>query len=381
MGKPQVTLTLAGDDSALSKTFGAVGASSKKMADEVGGSSKRVAEETGAGFERASAGAEQTYSKFDALESVGRGTTDTMSGLGEIMKGNLLQGSTDLAGGIAALADGFTGALLPGIKKVWEAGIGNTIAMGKQTAATIASKAATAASAVATNAMAIAQKALNLAMRANPIGLIVTALLLLAAGLVYAYKHSETFRNIVNGAFRTVLGVVQAVVSWIRNNWPLLLAILTGPVGLAVTVIRKHKDSILGFFRAVPGAIAGFFKGVASTISAPYRAAFSAIKTAWNNTVGGKGFSVPGWIPGLGGKDFKIPYFHTGGIVSGSMGSETLAVLKAGERVSGGRNGGDGITLVFKSDGSAAGHALMEVLRKAIKIETGGNVQTALGQG
>jgi len=379
MGKPQVTLTLAGDDSALSKTFGSVGQASKKMADEVGGSSKRVADETTTAFGRVDQASGQTYDKFDALESVGRGTTDTMSGLGEIMQGNILQGSTDLAGGVAALADGFSGALLPAIKKVWEAGIQNTLATARQTATNVVAKGAALASAAATNVMAVAQKVLNAAMRANPIGLIITALLLLAAGLVYAYKHSETFRNIVNGAFRTVLGVVQAVVTWIRNNWPLLLAILTGPIGLAVLAIKRHKDSILGFFKAVPGAISGFFKGVGSTIAAPFEAAFSAIRNAWNNTVGGKGFSVPGWIPGLGGKSFTIPYFHTGGVVGGNLGSETLAVLKAGERVSGGRNSGGGGTIVIRSGGTRLDDLLVEVLRKAIK-NAGGDVQVVLGQ-
>jgi phage-related protein len=379
MGKPQVTLTLAGDESKLEKTFASVGASSKKMADEVGASSKRVGKETSESFERTNAAAEGTYDKFDALESVGRGTTDTMSGLGEIMSGNILQGSTDLAGGIAALADGFTGALLPAIKAAAAGGLANAAATVRQTAVNVAAKGAALATAAATNVMAVAQKALNLAMRANPIGLIITALVLLVGGLVYAYKHSETFRNIVNGAFKAVLGVVQAVVSWIRNNWPLLLKILTGPIGLAVTLIRGHRDSILGFFKSVPGAIAGFFKGVASTISAPYRAAFSGIKSAWNNTVGGKGFSVPGWIPGLGGKDFRIPYFHTGGIVSGAMGSETLAVLKAGERVTGGRGSGGG-PLVISSDGSRLADLLVEVLRKAIKNQ-GGDVQVVLGGG
>lgn len=379
MGKPQVTLTLAGDESKLTKSFANVGSASKQMATEVGGSSKRMADETSTGFDRAGEAADGTYSSFDALESVGRGTTDTMSGLGEIMSGNILQGSTDLAGGVAALADGFSGALLPALKKVYETGLQNVIATGRQTAANIAAKAAAVASAAATGVMTVAQKALNLAMRANPIGLIVTALLLLAAGLVYAYQHSQTFRNIVNGAFQAVLSVVRTVVSWIRNNWPLLLAILVGPIGIAVLVIRKHKDSILGFFRSVPGAIAGFFKGVANTISAPYRAAFGAIKSAWNNTVGGKGFSVPGWIPGLGGKSFTIPYFHSGGVVSGGLGSETLAVLKAGERVTGGRNSSGGGSITISSGGTRLDDLLVEVLRKAIKNQ-GGDVQVVLGQ-
>jgi hypothetical protein len=61
-----------------------------------------------------------------------------------------------------------------------------------------------AAQAVAAGTATESQIALNAAMRANVIGIVITALALLAGGLVYAYKHSETFRNIVNGVFKAV---------------------------------------------------------------------------------------------------------------------------------------------------------------------------------
>src|SRR3546814_18684591 len=63
---------------------------------------------------------------------------------------------------------------------------------------------ATAIQAAGTAGATGATWSLNAAMRANPIGIVVTALTLLAAGLVVAYKKSETFRNIVNGAFDVV---------------------------------------------------------------------------------------------------------------------------------------------------------------------------------
>jgi hypothetical protein len=58
--------------------------------------------------------------------------------------------------------------------------------------------------AVATKVLAAAQWVLNAAMRANPILLVVTLVAALAAGLIYAYKHSEKFRNIVDGAFKAI---------------------------------------------------------------------------------------------------------------------------------------------------------------------------------
>ena len=67
--------------------------------------------------------------------------------------------------------------------------------------------------------LALAQAALNTVMTANPIGLVVSALAALTAGLVTAYNTSETFRNIVNGAFQSVANVAQSAigtaVSWL----------------------------------------------------------------------------------------------------------------------------------------------------------------------
>ncbi len=58
-------------------------------------------------------------------------------------------------------------------------------------------KGATLASIASTNGLAASILVLNAAMRANPIGLIVTGLLLLGAAFVAAWKKSETFRGVV----------------------------------------------------------------------------------------------------------------------------------------------------------------------------------------
>lgn len=54
---------------------------------------------------------------------------------------------------------------------------------------------------------------LTAAMKANPIGLIVTALALLAAGFVYAWKKSETFRGIVIKVVQGILKYVELLVT------------------------------------------------------------------------------------------------------------------------------------------------------------------------
>ena len=58
----------------------------------------------------------------------------------------------------------------------------------------------------------VAQAGLNTVMKTNPIGLVVAALAALAAGLVTAYHTSETFRNIVNGAFQAVARIAQSTI-------------------------------------------------------------------------------------------------------------------------------------------------------------------------
>lgn len=132
-------------------------------------------------------------------------------------------------------------------------------------------------SAAATKAWTGAQWLLNAAMDANPIGLVVVAIGALAAGLIYAYKHSETFRDIVNGAFHAIetvagpvidwlsnaipdafnaiIGAAEAVVGWLGQNWPLVLGILTGPIGLFVVAVTKYRGQVVDAFSALPGLI------------------------------------------------------------------------------------------------------------------------------
>lgn len=96
------------------------------------------------------------------------------------------------------------------------------------TAATIAHTTYTAAMTAAHKAAAtgatglkLAQAALNAVINANPVGLLVSALAALAAGLVTAYHTSETFRNVVGIAFDWIKDKAQtaigAVVDWINE--------------------------------------------------------------------------------------------------------------------------------------------------------------------
>lgn len=81
-----------------------------------------------------------------------------------------------------------------------------------QTAATTALAAAHKAAESGVTGLAVAQAGLNAVLKANPIGLVVSVLAALATALVTAYQTSETFRNIVNGAFQAVANIAKSAI-------------------------------------------------------------------------------------------------------------------------------------------------------------------------
>lgn len=136
-----------------------------------------------------------------------------------------------------------------------------------------------------TKAFAAVQVAFNAVMAANPVVLLAVAIAALVIGLVIAYKKFDKFREIVDIVF-----------------------------GAIKTGIKGGMDAITTYLTFVMGV---------------YKAIFNGIATLWNNTIGKLSFSVPSWVPGLGGKGFdvpNIPMLANGGIVT----SPTLALIGEG---------------------------------------------------
>ena len=105
---------------------------------------------------------------------------------------------------------------------------------------------------VATKAWAVAQRVLNAVMRMNPIGLVVTALIALGAGLVLAYKKSETFRRIVDAAWAGVKKAAKAVVDWWTGTaWPAIKKFFTN-IGSNMV---KAKDKIVGAWDSIKAKV------------------------------------------------------------------------------------------------------------------------------
>lgn len=140
--------------------------------------------------------------------------------------------------------------------------------------------------------------------------------------------------------------------------------------------IKDSAEDVWNWLKKVPGWIGSAFKKVADFITWPYRTAFNQIARMWNRTVGSLSWTVPGWVPVIGGNTVavpNIPTFHQGTrSVPGPPGSEQLAILQAGETVTSraGSVGGGG-ELVIRGDGSRLGDAIVEIIRMAMITRAG----------
>lgn len=200
--------------------------------------------------------------------------------LGALSSGFELVGLEKYAMGLqsAAMATDFFAGVGEGLNLILELQWVQSV---KNVAIKVKDAIVTKAASIATRGWAIATAALNAVMAGNPIALVVLAIVALIAVIVIAYKRSETFRKIVDAAFsaiqRVIVGTVNAIVGFVTSHWRLLLAILTGPFGLAFLAIQKFGpnvvssvsasldrlrtavfralDRVLGLFRDLPGRI------------------------------------------------------------------------------------------------------------------------------
>jgi TP901 family phage tail tape measure protein len=172
---------------------------------------------------------------------------------------------------------------------------------------------------VAIRGVGTAMRFLTGTLLTSPIFWIVVAVIAVAAAFYLLYTRCETFRNAVNkvGAaiktgfmavvdwfkglpkwfsdrWKEISNAFMVGVNWVKKNWDILLALLTGPFGLVILVWRRFGDQIVNFFKAIPGQIASF------------------ASTAWNAIIGffGKlpyyiGFAI-GFTLGIIARGFMI---------------------------------------------------------------------------
>lgn len=151
-----------------------------------------------------------------------------------------------------------------------------------------------------TKVWAAAQKVWNLVMSLNPIGLIIAGVVALVAAFIYAYRHSETFRNIVNGALHGVMVAARAVAGWFagpfvgffKAGWDGVTAgasavgsffsgIWNGLKAGASAIGTFFSTTVPGFFTAAWGVIRGAFMAGVTAITAVLTVLWNAISNTW----------------------------------------------------------------------------------------------------
>lgn len=122
---------------------------------------------------------------------------------------------------------------------------------------------------IAGRAMAAMQAALNAVMSLNPIGLVILALVALVAAFVLAYRHSATFRAIVQGAWAGVRAAVASAMPIIRA----VFAAFSTSMGGIVRIVRGAVNILVGLFTGdfgrvkagamqVLGGLVQYFRGI-----------------------------------------------------------------------------------------------------------------------
>jgi phage-related protein len=362
-----VTLTFAGDATSLDKTLKDV---------------RSQTEQTGRSFSNQTSNVDGFNSHMDRTTKTAKGVKDTAKGLtdGLLALGISFPGEQaimfaqvgfDLAKGAKDLTEGLGGALSGALNKV--KGLFG------------ASTTATEANTVATEEGTVASDELNVSLLANPIGLIIGTVALLAVGFYELWQHCAAFRDGVKEAFSVAKAVVVDTWDWIKSHWPLLLAILTGPIGIAVLEISRHWDGIKSGASTLLGWFKTGWQALTSVISAPFTAAFNLVKSAWNSTVGG--FGIPSINLGLfHTPGFTIPRMANGGrptgpTLVGERGPEMFMPDGPGAIVpmrGGPGPGGGGSTHVTVDFSGVSNDALVNALRQGVRLR-GGNAQLVLG--
>ena len=161
-------------------------------------------------------------------------------------------------------------------------------------------------------------------------------------------KITEVWNNVIKPIWNAIYGFI---VNYLIPYWTLLwnvaqsvwdqisskISTAWGIISAVFEGIKNGIATVWGFFQTAKDIIGNVFNNIANAISGPFRTAFNFISDAWNNTVGKLSWSVPGWVPVIGGNTIsapKLPRFANGGIFNTAMGGGAgLAVLHDNEMI------------------------------------------------
>jgi hypothetical protein len=141
----------------------------------------------------------------------------------------------------------------------------------------------------ASGAAAIGLNLVRVALAGLGIGLVIAAIVLLIQHWddlsKVAKEVGEKVAKFIGDMVDKVKDFLGDAVDWIKENWPKILAVLTGPFGLFILWVVTYKDDIVAKFKEV-------WETVKTAVTEKVTAIIDAVKGLWN-----------------GLKDFIIDYF------------------------------------------------------------------------
>lgn len=252
-----------------------------------------------------------------ALGAVAQFVTEHQQ-LASVITGTILAivGLTMAALGIRA-AVAYYKYMVATINMVRNAHIAASIATKISTASTIAAAAAQRAFAIGARIAAVAQMALNAVMAMNPFTLLVIAIMIVVAALVYLWNTNESFRAACIAAWESICAAVSS--AW-------------DTISSAAAAAWDYITS------AVSGAyafIVGCFDSISAAAQAVWDAAVSAAQSAWDSITSAVDAGVQWCIDKWNA--LKDAFSHPiDAIVNFIKGGDSDAASAAGQSASGG---------------------------------------------
>lgn len=131
---------------------------------------------------------------------------------------------------------------------------------------------------LAINAATIATKIWTAVTKANPIGLIITAVALLAAGIATLWKRSETFRNVIISVAKVAIKAFASIVPMVGQVFEAIMKVASGPLRTFLSAL-SHLPKVGKYAKSALDMINGGLDGISDFADSAAKKANGLIAT------------------------------------------------------------------------------------------------------
>lgn len=162
-----------------------------------------------------------------------------------------------------------------------------------------------------------------------PILAIIAVIALIAAGVWLIISNWGTIGPWLAGLWNSIASTASSVWDGITKWWGGVWAGIMGAAAGVWDGIKKIFEwTPLGMIIKNWKPIMGFFGSIGSAIAGAFRGAVRSAAQLWNSTVGSLAWTVPSWIPFIGGQRWSVPKMPVPALAAGGIVTRpTLALI------------------------------------------------------